>query len=256
MATSARRTSCSPRPASRSSPTSGWPGYVAGRSGSIGTPAYLDPVVAAGGAAGAASDVFALGAVALHALTGAGPWQRPGEPAASAEQVLAVAATGQIDRVGRPAGRGQPGTCRRAGQDPEPGAAPARHRRRVRAGPAGCAASGAGSAGRRPDPVQGRPAFGRAARAGGGCASRPARTGRPDWRCWTGRPRWPDWRCWTGWTAECRRWVRARRVDPHRPASGARGDRADNYWRLGPRSATDDKQVAAPDSQDPVAGYR
>jgi serine/threonine protein kinase len=44
----------------------------AGRSSSIGTPAYLDPVVAAGGAAGAASDVFALGAVALHALTRSG----------------------------------------------------------------------------------------------------------------------------------------------------------------------------------------
>lgn len=60
-----------------------------------GTPAYLDPVLAAGGAAGTASDVFALAAVALHALTGAGPWQRVGRPAC-AEQVLAVAATGRV----------------------------------------------------------------------------------------------------------------------------------------------------------------
>lgn len=60
-----------------------------------GTPAYLDPVLAAGGAAGPASDVFALAAVALHALTGAGPWQRAGQ-LSSAEQVLAVAATGQV----------------------------------------------------------------------------------------------------------------------------------------------------------------
>jgi serine/threonine protein kinase len=60
-----------------------------------GTPAYLDPVLAAGGAAGPASDVFALAAVALHALTGAGPWQRAGQLAV-AEQVLAVAATGQV----------------------------------------------------------------------------------------------------------------------------------------------------------------
>jgi Protein kinase domain len=62
----------------------------------LGTPAYLDPTIAAGGAAGLASDVFSLGAVALHALTGAGPWQPPGEPAPSAEQALAVAATGSI----------------------------------------------------------------------------------------------------------------------------------------------------------------
>ena len=34
--------------------------------------------------------------MALHALTGAGPWQRVDAPAASAQQVLAVAATGRI----------------------------------------------------------------------------------------------------------------------------------------------------------------
>jgi len=61
----------------------------------IGTPAYVDPVVAAGGAAGAASDVFSLAAVALHALTGRGPWQNGADE--SVEQVLSVAATGVID---------------------------------------------------------------------------------------------------------------------------------------------------------------
>ncbi|MEO6702625.1 MAG: serine/threonine-protein kinase, partial [Jatrophihabitantaceae bacterium] len=75
---------------------------LAGPAAGLGTPAYLDPVLAAGGAAGPASDVFALAAVALHALTGAGPWQRPGEPSGTAEQVLATAATGQIlDLAGR-----------------------------------------------------------------------------------------------------------------------------------------------------------
>ncbi|HEX8093679.1 serine/threonine-protein kinase, partial [Jatrophihabitans sp.] len=42
----------------------------AGADRSLGTPAYVDPVVAAGGAAGAASDVFSLAAVALHCVTG------------------------------------------------------------------------------------------------------------------------------------------------------------------------------------------
>lgn len=76
----------------------------------IGTPAYLDPTVAAGGLPGAASDVFSLGALALHALTGAGPWQLPAsrsqdamagtDPAADSrcepEQLLAIAGTGHI----------------------------------------------------------------------------------------------------------------------------------------------------------------
>jgi eukaryotic-like serine/threonine-protein kinase len=38
------------------------------------TPAYVDPSVAAGGAPGAASDVFMLAAVAVHALTGTPVW--------------------------------------------------------------------------------------------------------------------------------------------------------------------------------------
>ncbi len=68
----------------------------------LGTPAYLDPTIAAGGPAGVASDVFSLAAVALHALTGAGPWSRPDQPAPSAEDVLAVAATGRpVDLPGR-----------------------------------------------------------------------------------------------------------------------------------------------------------
>jgi eukaryotic-like serine/threonine-protein kinase len=90
--------------------------------GALGTPAYLDPVVAAGGAPGAASDVFALAAVALHALTGAGPWQQVGAPAANAEQVLAVAATGRIvDLPGRFAGVGaELGTVLRRALDADP----------------------------------------------------------------------------------------------------------------------------------------
>ncbi len=38
------------------------------------TPAYVDPVIAAGSAPVPGCDVFALGAVALHALTGLPPW--------------------------------------------------------------------------------------------------------------------------------------------------------------------------------------
>lgn len=41
------------------------------------TPDYADPAVAAGGPLTAASDVFMLAAVALHALTGAAPWSGP-----------------------------------------------------------------------------------------------------------------------------------------------------------------------------------
>jgi hypothetical protein len=67
----------------------------------LGTPAYLDPTIAAGGPAGVASDVFSLAAVALHALTGAGPWCCPGASAPTAEQVLAVAATGEIADLDR-----------------------------------------------------------------------------------------------------------------------------------------------------------
>ena len=62
---------------------------------SLGTPAYVDPVVAAGGAAGTASDVFSLAAVALHCVTGAGPWHSA-DPA-DLRMVLARAATGVID---------------------------------------------------------------------------------------------------------------------------------------------------------------
>ena len=67
----------------------------AGADRSLGTPAYLDPVVAAGGAAGAASDVFSLAAVALQCVTGAGPWHSA-DPT-DLRAVLTRAATGVID---------------------------------------------------------------------------------------------------------------------------------------------------------------
>lgn len=62
--------------------------------GLIGSPAYLDPTVAGGGPVGSASDVFSLAAVALHCLSGAGPWHRtPQDPA---EQLITAAAVGLI----------------------------------------------------------------------------------------------------------------------------------------------------------------
>ncbi len=56
------------------------------------TPSYADPAVAAGGLPAPASDVFMLGAVALHALTGTPPW--PGDEAA---EVLELAATTGVE---------------------------------------------------------------------------------------------------------------------------------------------------------------
>jgi hypothetical protein len=58
------------------------------------TPAYIDPVVAAGGVPAASSDVFMLAAVALHALTGRPPW-----PGVTAGAALAAAATGELGDV-------------------------------------------------------------------------------------------------------------------------------------------------------------
>ncbi len=60
------------------------------------TPAYVDPGVAGGCVPGPRSDVFMLGAVALHALTGRPVWD--GE---SAEQSLALAASGRLEHVRR-----------------------------------------------------------------------------------------------------------------------------------------------------------
>lgn len=70
---------------------------VGGDAEVIGTPAYLDPVIAAGGVPGAASDVFSMGAVALHCLTGTGPWHS-GE-ATGVDDVLAGAARGSIPNL-------------------------------------------------------------------------------------------------------------------------------------------------------------
>jgi eukaryotic-like serine/threonine-protein kinase len=55
------------------------------------TPAYVDPVVARGGAPGPASDVFGVAAAAFHALTGIAPWN-----AADPAGTLAVAARGEV----------------------------------------------------------------------------------------------------------------------------------------------------------------
>jgi eukaryotic-like serine/threonine-protein kinase len=55
------------------------------------TPAYVDPVVARGGAPGPASDVFGVAAAAFHALTGVAPWN-----AADAGGTLAVASAGEL----------------------------------------------------------------------------------------------------------------------------------------------------------------
>jgi eukaryotic-like serine/threonine-protein kinase len=55
------------------------------------TPAYVDPIVARGGAPGPASDVFGVAAAAFHALTGIPPWN-----AAGPDGTLAVAASGEL----------------------------------------------------------------------------------------------------------------------------------------------------------------
>ncbi|WP_138734511.1 serine/threonine-protein kinase, partial [Modestobacter excelsi] len=55
------------------------------------TPAYVDPVVARGGAPGPASDVFGVAAAAFHALTGIAPWN-----AADPRGTLGVAADGEL----------------------------------------------------------------------------------------------------------------------------------------------------------------
>lgn len=67
---------------------------LAGRNhGSQGaTPAYVDPLVAAGAMPDVASDIFALGAVAYHALCGESLW-----PTGDAAEVFAAAALGVPD---------------------------------------------------------------------------------------------------------------------------------------------------------------
>ncbi|MFN2561863.1 MAG: serine/threonine-protein kinase [Jatrophihabitans sp.] len=70
------------------------------------TPAYVDPTVAAGGVPGPPSDVFMLGGVALHALTGRPPW-----PDAQPAAALARAAAGElVDVRGELAHAGVPET--------------------------------------------------------------------------------------------------------------------------------------------------
>ena len=57
------------------------------------TPAYVDPAVAVGCVPAPSSDVFMLGGVALHALTGSPPW--PG----TADMSLAAARIGALDDI-------------------------------------------------------------------------------------------------------------------------------------------------------------
>lgn len=66
--------------------------------GALGTPAYVDPVVAAGGVPGLATDVFSLAAVAFHALTGQAPWSAAGGDVSA---VLSLAASGHVRELGR-----------------------------------------------------------------------------------------------------------------------------------------------------------
>ena len=67
------------------------------------TPAYADPAVASGSAPGPLSDVFMLGGVALHALTGLPTWTGP-----TAREALAAAAHSDLDVTQRLADAGVP----------------------------------------------------------------------------------------------------------------------------------------------------
>jgi hypothetical protein len=71
-------------------------GLVGERHDPQSAPEYVDPAVAGGAAAGPASDVFMLAAVAMHALTGAPPWS-----ADTPEQALALAAAGRLPDLRR-----------------------------------------------------------------------------------------------------------------------------------------------------------
>ncbi len=89
---------------------------------------YADPIVVAGYLPDPASDVFMLGAVTLHAVTGHAPPSAAGEldPAAWQARIAALLARSEVPRAD--GGRDRPGAVARA--------APARQRCGVRAGPA------------------------------------------------------------------------------------------------------------------------
>ncbi len=72
------------------------------------TPSCIDPLVAEGGIPAAASDVFMLGAVALHALTGEPLWPSPGPSAALAAALAAARSDDLGDVAGRLAAAGAP----------------------------------------------------------------------------------------------------------------------------------------------------
>ncbi|MGN6607873.1 MAG: serine/threonine-protein kinase, partial [Jatrophihabitans sp.] len=84
----------------------------------LSTPAYVDPVVAAGAPPTPPSDVFMLGGVVLHALTGSPTW-----PATDTETSLAAARLGRTDAAERLAAAAVPdataAVVRRA-LDPDP----------------------------------------------------------------------------------------------------------------------------------------
>ena len=235
-------TSSSPPRAGRSSPTSASPGVLGETAAGEVTPAYVDPTVARGGAAGPASDVFGVAAAAFHALTGIAPWN-----AATPADTLAVAADGLPARPRRAGAGGAGRSCSRssgAGWPPIRTTAGPRRRSRSTCGtPAARAgATAGGGVARTPsrarragpayraDPPGARPAAaagaddrraGRPAGPAGGrpCASGPTAPARPLRRPRRDRgARWsPPW-SWRGWAAPGRR---HRCRDGGRRAAGA-----------------------------------
>ena len=122
------------------------------------TPAYVDPIVARGGAPGPASDVFGVAAAAFHALTGVAPWNAatPGRHAAPSPRPGSCPTSPSWRRTRR---RSWCGVARGLAADP--------HERGLggglRAGPAARLPAGAGAAARAgvPDAELGAPAGGR-----------------------------------------------------------------------------------------------
>ncbi|MGY1712634.1 protein kinase [Geodermatophilus sp. SYSU D00758] len=81
------------------------------------TPAYVDPVVARGGAPDPSSDVFGVAAAAFHGLTGVAPWN-----AATPADTLRVAAEGELPDLAELAPEAPPALLAviARGLDPDP----------------------------------------------------------------------------------------------------------------------------------------